>query len=425
MLSPSNDLQAALNTAREMLASGRLAEAERAYREILSQRPTEAEALINLAAALGAMGKAAEAVGPLEQALKIVPGSAEARANLGAALLHVGRVDEAIAQLRKAISLNANLVDAHVNLGFALLQKGDFAQGWIEHEWRRSGQVFAPFEKAVEQPPWDGMSSLAGKKVLIYAEQGLGDTIQFLRYVPMLIERCRPQQVILGLPGEVRMLARLLEGGALIHDGFSDLPAFDFHFPLLSLPLAFGTTVETIPGKIPYLRANENLAKLWGTRIAKENCKGKKVGLVWSGSANFQFNASRSPGELSKLAELGKVEGVTFVSLQKGSAGEQAKRPPEGMKLVDWTTNLNDLADTAALIENLDLVIASDTSVAHLAGAMGKETWVMLSKVADWRWMLERVDSPWYATMRLFRQQEEGDWQAVVQRITQRLLQTC
>jgi hypothetical protein len=406
------------SAARQLLQAGQLVEAEKALREILARDPNDAESLTNLAAALGGLGRPQEAIVQLERALAVLPGSAEARANLGAALLHVGRTEEAIEQLRQAIAANADLTDAHVNFGMALLQKGDFAQGWTEHEWRLAGRSLALFGKPVVQPRWDGSRDLSGRTILIYAEQGLGDTIQFLRYVPLVAER--GAKVILGCPGELRLLARTLDGGAVIHDGFSDIPPFELHCPLLSLPLAFGTRLETIPNKVPYLSANSNAAGLWAETVARK-CTGLKVGLVWSGSSNFQFDASRSPGQLSVLSALAKVPGVTFVSLQKGPAAQQAKLPPAGMKLLDWTERLNDLADTAALIENLDLVISSDTAVAHLAGAMGKEVWVMLPAVADWRWMIGRTDSPWYPTMRLFRQQRSGDWTAVADQLAESL----
>ena len=265
------------------------------------------------------------------------------------------------------------------------------------------------------QPPWDG-SELNGKTVLLHAEQGLGDSIQFVRYVPMVRDRggkvvlqCQPalSRLFTGLPG----IDRVIKNG-------DPIPRFDAHCPLLSLPRAFGTTLDSIPASVPYLTADPAAALDWAKRLADR--PGKKVGIVWAGRAGYVGDRTRSLS-LTTLAPLACASGITWYSLQKGYAAAQISDAPQGMELIDRTAELNDFADTAALIANLDLVISVDTAVAHLAGAMGKSVWTLLPYAPDWRWLLNRDDSPWYPTMRLFRQQRPGDWGEVIQRIAESL----
>jgi len=239
----------------------------------------------------------------------------------------------------------------------------------------------------------------------------LGDAIQFIRYVPMVAQR--GGKIIIECHAELQRLFQTMSEQCQIVVRGSPLPAFDLHCPLLSLPLVFGTTLENIPNTVPYLYADVREAKRWRRRL-EDQLPIMKIGLVWEG--NLKPNRNRAI-RLSGLAPLGQVSGVRFYSLQKGEAAAQARTPPTGMELVDWTDELKDFADTAALIANLDLVITVDTAVAHLAGAMGKPVWTMLSFVADWRWLLQREDSPWYPTMRLFRQSVIGDWDSVIKRV--------
>ncbi len=254
----------------------------------------------------------------------------------------------------------------------------------------------------------------ADRTILLHAEQGYGDTLQFCRYVPLVAQRAR---VVLGVPTALRRLMASLPGDKLIVTEDDALPPFDLHCPLLSLPLAFGTTLATIPATIPYLRADRLLTARWRKRLTA--LPGLKVGLVWAGEssqamADAQARDRRRSIPLARLARLGDVPRVSLVSLQKGAAATQAREPPAGLTIHDWTDELTDFADTAALVAGLDLVISVDTAVAHLAGALGKPVWVLNRADACWRWLRDRSDSPWYPTVRLFRQPTHGDWDPVI-----------
>jgi hypothetical protein len=262
---------------------------------------------------------------------------------------------------------------------------------------------------------WDG-SDLQGKRILLDCEQGFGDAIQFVRYIPVLAGRgAKP---MLATHAELRRLFKTVPCVGEIVCPPEELPALNVQCPLLSLGRLLGTTVETIPNNVPYVAADKGLEERWRVRIPQDGRV--RVGLCWSGNADQKENAMRSPG-LAAMEPLGAVEGAWFCSLQKGSAARQAETPPGKLRLVDWTAELADFAETAALIANLDLVITGDTAVAHLAGAMGKTVWVLLSHVADWRWLSVRTDSPWYPTMRLFRQSAKGEWEPVVKSVAAEL----
>jgi hypothetical protein len=257
---------------------------------------------------------------------------------------------------------------------------------------------------------------LEGKTILLHAEQGLGDTIQFSRYVPMVAER--GGQVFLCVQPEAVSLLKTLPGVRRIADNPKQLPDYQVHCYLMDLPLAFGTRVESIPRTSPYLYADPNRREKWGRKLPAG--RDLKVGLAWAGRPTHVSDSLRSM-KLSQFAPLSTVSGVTFVSLQKGAGSEQAIAPPVGMNWIDLVPEIDDLADTAALISHLDLVITVDSAVAHLAGALGKPVWILTRFAPDWRWMLKREDSPWYPTARLFRQPAIGDWATVVERIRQAL----
>ena len=263
-------------------------------------------------------------------------------------------------------------------------------------------------------PQWRG-EDLADKTIFLHSEQGYGDTIQFLRYVPLLASR--GGRVILEVPPSLGRLAEQLQGAAQVFASGAVTPAADFFCPLLSLPRAFGTTVATIPGEVPYLAADRAAVAAWRRRLA--DLEGLRVGLVWAGNPRpNQPGANRIDRRrsvtLGHFANLAEVPGVSFVSLQKGQAASQTRSPPPGLLVHDWTDELTDFADTAALIEALDLVISVDTSVVHLAGALGKPTWLLNRFDTCWRWLLNRDDSPWYPTLRQFRQPSPGDWNSVI-----------
>jgi hypothetical protein len=342
----------------------------------------------------------------LRRALELSPDYAEAHSNLGSVLGEKEMWREAAAELTEAVRLRPDYAAAHWNLGLVLLMLGDLERGWAEYDWRRrvSGLIVPLLQFA--RPPWEG-EALNGRRVLVHAEQGFGDAIHFVRYAAMVAGRggvpvvyCPP------------VLAGLLRGAEGVEQvvGFGEtLPEFDLHCPLLSLPNIFKTTLANIPADVPYIRADEALVRQWAGRLNGDGRK--KVGLVWAGGI-------KPPGRslpLAALAPLGGIPGVKFYSLQKDeAAGELADAPP-GLRMDDWSGDLTDFSQTAALIANLDLVITIDTAVAHLAGAMGKPTWVLLKHVPDFRWMLGRTDSPWYPTMRLFRQTRAGDWETPVE----------
>lgn len=393
------------NLGRALKEVGRLDEAIAAYRRAVSLRIDFAEAHSNLGNALVQAGELDEAVAMYRRALASRSDYAEAYNNLGNALGQVGERDQAGEALRQALEIAPGMVDAQWNMALALLLRGDFERGWAMYEIRNRA-------KAVRLDPefvnsfWDG-SDLAGRRILLLGEQGLGDTIHFVRYIPMVRER----------GGEVALLCqsklrKLMEGQLGIRQVESigeQVPAFDVCCPLMSLPFVFKTRPETIPGNVPYLRADPVRAARWAEKIRAESAK-LRVGLVWAGNPTFGNDRYRSMplDTLAPLAEAGRD--VIFYSLQKGPAAEQAKRPPAGMRLVDDTADLDDMIDTAALVSCLDLVISVDTAVAHLAGALAKPVWTMIPFAPDWRWQLGRTDSPWYPTMRLFRQRARNEW---------------
>ncbi|HEY8750745.1 MAG TPA: tetratricopeptide repeat protein, partial [Tepidisphaeraceae bacterium] len=336
---------------------------------------------------------------------------AEAFNNLGNIYQERQQPVEAIAAYERALTLNPAYAEAELALGSTLLLAGDFARGWplYEARWKVAGRSA---NRGLTQPMWDG-GDLNGRSILLHAEQGLGDTIQFIRYVPAVRAKGARQVKVLCPP----VLARLLEGQLgidLVVSDESALPPFDVHFPLVSLPRILGTNLETILAPVPYLSADPARVEFWRRRLNMLT-PARNVGLVWAGSASHLNDHNRSI-PLAKMGPLAQP-GIRFISLQIGEPALQARLPIPGMGLVDWTDELDDLAQTAALIVNLDLVITVDTAVAHLAGALSKRVWLMLPAAPDWRWMWGRSDSPWYPTMKLFRQPSRGDWPTVIRQI--------
>jgi hypothetical protein len=329
----------------------------------------------------------------------------------------MGRYEEAMPCLERAIGLRPDLAIIHWNRAIALLLEGRLTEGWAEAEWRFA---YTPaLRRDFPQPAWDGRSDLAGRTILLHAEQGLGDAIQFCRYAPMVAARGGGDRVVLECQPELAALLTTAPGVAQVVRRGDPLPPFELHCPLLSLPHRFGTTLATIPAAVPYLTPDPDKVRAWQSRLAADG-PGRKVGLAWAGSPGHANDRQRSC-RLSDFAPLANVPGVTFYSLQLGPTGEQATNPPPGLRLLDPTADLRNFADTAALVANLDLVISVDTAVVHLAGALAKPTWVLLPFNPDWRWLRDREDSPWYPTMRLFRQSERGNWKSTIERVASEL----
>jgi Flp pilus assembly protein TadD len=393
---------------------GRMEEAMAAYRKAVELQPDYADARYNLGNVLRDTGQLAQSVAEYREAVRLRPGHAETHNNFGFALLDLGRVEDADAEYREAIRLKPDYADAHLNLAFALLVRGDFEHGLSEYEWRirRPAHGMPP----LPQPQWDG-GSLDGKTILVRSEQGLGDGIQFVRYVTLLA--ARDATVILECLPELRRLFQGMSGVRQVVSRGEPPPPFDMHCPLASLPLMFGTRLESIPATIPYLQADPRWIEDQALRLAVP-AGPLNVGLVWAGNPDHRNDRKRSLS-LAQLAPLAEVKGVRFFSLQKGKPAEQVRTPPRGMDMVDAAGEWTDFADTAALIARLDLVITVDTAVAHLAGAIGRPAWVLLPFSPDWRWLLGREDSPWYPTLRLFRQGAPGEWEAVMTRVAKEL----
>lgn len=377
--------------------------------------PTHVEAYFNLGAALFDLDRMDEAARIFLLSICLSPDQAKPYYNLGTALKELGRNEAALAVFAAALRLKPDYAEAHFDLALAHLALGNFAAGWPEFEWRwRGGQGQTPRQFA--PPQWRGQD-IAGKTILLHAEQGFGDTIQFCRYVPqlaasgatILLEAPRPLLPLLaGLPG----VSRLIAAG-------DNLPAFDLHCPLMSLPGLFGTRMDSIPAPIPYLGAGSDGLARWKERL--ESARGLKVGLVWAGRPTYRRDRARSM-PFAALGPLWDIEGVSWYSLQVGERQSDLSSDPAG-RIEDLSPYLSDFSETAAALSEMDLVVTVDTAIAHLAGALGRPCWVMLPFFTDWRWLMGRTDSPWYPSLRLFRQSERGDWGNVVASITDALTQ--
>jgi tetratricopeptide (TPR) repeat protein len=381
-----------------------------AYDHATTLDPDYDEAFYNRGVTLQAMERHEEAVASYSQAIALRPDHADALKNRGMVLQALGRCDEAVADFDSAIALRPDHAQTHLSKAACLLQSGDFGGGWPEYEWRLRLPELAASVRDFPQPRWMGERSIAGRTILLYGEQGLGDTIQFSRFVPEVV--ARGGRVVLEVQRSlVRLLANLPGVAEAVAQG-DDLPPFDLHCPLPSLPSVLGTALENLPVK-PYLAAGPELAVPWLQRVRA--FPSLRVGLVWAGTTSLGADSRRSMA-FAALRPLAEVRGVSFLSLQKDRAAGQMGRS-EALRPYDFTDELIDFADTAALVEALDLVISIDTSVAHLAGALGKPVWVLLRFDADWRWLRDRDDCPWYPTARLFRQTAPGDWDGVVSRV--------
>lgn len=398
----------------------RLDEAEARLRQAIEVLPARAEFHDNLGLVLREQARFDEAEASFRTALRHNPNYANAHSNLGMMQSDRGDVNEAEASFRHAIQLDPNLAEAHYNLGQHRLRMGDFEAGWEEHEWRLRVKKKVPSRRSYPQPLWDG-SPLDGQKILLHAEQGLGDTLQFVRYSKLVRER--GGTVLLECAERLhRLLGRCPEIDQLVASG-GPLPRFDVHAPLMSLPRIFGTRLETIPAAVPYLSADPALVEYW--RCELEPLSGLKVGIVWQGNPKYAGDRLRSI-RLEQFASLVRIEGVHLISLQKGAGSEQVPAfAARYRQLTDLGSRLDETSgpfmDTAAVMMNLDLLITPDTAAAHLAGALGVPVWLALTALPEPRWLLDREDSPWYPTVRLFRQAQRGHWNPVFDRMARAL----
>jgi tetratricopeptide (TPR) repeat protein len=385
----------------------------------LALRPDYAEAHYNRGNALHVLKRFEEALASYQNALALRPDCAEAIANRGATLHDLKRYDEALENYDRALALRPDYADAHYNESLCRLLLGDFDRGWQKHEWRWQTAQLKNAKRDFPQPLWLGSENIEGRTILLHAEQGLGDTVQFCRYAPLVA--ARGAHVILEVQKPLRELMTTLAGAVQIVARGDPLPAFDLHCPLLSLPLAMATRLETIPSATPYLAASATGTRAWQARLGAH--QKPRIGLVWAGSPRKELpGANRIDSQRSmafdQLAALFQIAECDFYSLQKGDdAVRQLRASAWRHAVVDWTDDLQNFSDTAALMENLDLIISVDTSVAHLAGALGKPFWLLNRYNSCWRWFADRHDSPWYPTARLFRQDATREWGPVIARV--------
>jgi tetratricopeptide (TPR) repeat protein len=406
---------------------GRDAEAVEGYDRALALRQDLAGAHCGRGTALTNLRRFDEAIQSYDRALELRPDFAEAHCGRGIALAELDRIDEALDGFAQAQSLRPDYAEAHVNEATYRLLLGDFERGFEKYEWRWQTARFRTNKRSFAQALWRGPDDMAGKTILLYGEQGFGDTIQFARYVPRVA--ALGAQIVLEVPGPLQALMTSLlpnlppslPGKPQIVAAGDPLPDFDVQCPLLSLPLAFRTRLDTIPCDVPYLSAPAAKTAAWCERLGAHTKP--RIGLVWAGNPRKdQPHINRLDHErslaLDQIAPLFDVDACSFYSLQKGDdAQKQLREGPWRDRVVDFTDDLHDFSDTAALIENLDLVISVDTSVLHLAGALGKSVWLMNRYNTCWRWLRDRDDSPWYPSLRQFRQDAARDWRPVIGRI--------
>jgi tetratricopeptide (TPR) repeat protein len=388
------------------------------YRKALELDPQNLLVILELANSLNMLDLDDESLDLYIKALEINPTFPAALHNFAFTLKKKGFVAEAIDVFHKLLNRYPNYALARFNLSTAYLTMGDFERGWEEYEWR--WQAYNESPKKFEKPLWDGCS-LNGKTILVYAEQGLGDTFQFIRYIPLL--KAQGAQVIFETQQPLATILRLCPYIDHVTIPGMKKPEFDYHIALMTLPLLFKTRIETVPANIPYLYADQNLVTLWKNKLSTD--KNFKIGICWNGNSKYPTQALRRSVmakalPLKSLAELSSIPGVSLYSLQKMDGMDQLREIPQNtIKQFDEDFDVKNgrFMDTAAVMKNLDLIITCDTSIAHLAGALGVPVWLLLPKPADWRWIINRDDTPWYPNMRLFNQETPHDWQTVFETI--------
>ena len=401
------------NRGNALAALGRFAEALAQYDAVLALVPAHAETQLNRGSALMALSRAAEAIAAFDRALALRPDYVKAHIGRGAARQALNQQQEALADFERALAIDKSNADAQHNAALARLTLGDYRRGFEQYEWRCQRSGMPARRRGFGKPLWLGEYPLARKRILVAAEQGLGDCIQFARYVPLLARS--GASVVLEAPAPLYSLLARLEGVTTVAARGDPLPAFDVYCPAGSLPRALRTEVSTIPAAIPYLRASEERIAKWRERI--ERLSSPRIAVVWSGSADHANDRNRSLA-LTQLAPLFTLK-AGFASVQRELRVADAEALARLPGLTHIGDELADFDDTAAVVALADLVITVDTSVAHLAGALGRPTFVLLPFCPDWRWMLDRADSPWYPTARLFRQPAVGDWDSTIARVVE------
>jgi Flp pilus assembly protein TadD len=412
--------EAYYNYANAMRIAGRYPEAINLYARALRLRPDMAEAHNNLAISLRRLGRLAEAMTSARRALELRPGYPTALVNLGLSLVESGHVAEGLLCYDEAIRRDPENADAHHNRAQAWLLLGDWERGWREYEWRWRSSEFKPLP--YRQPRWDG-GPLDGRTILLHAEQGFGDAIQFVRYAPLVKER--GGTVLLAAAEPLHALLRTAPevDGLVTLPLTQPLPAFDLYCPLMSLPAIFGATTASVPAAIPYLRAEPERVERW--RTALEPHGGLRVGIAWQGSPTMLPHDFWRSIPLACFEPLARVEGVCLISLQRGAGTDQLAALAGRFPVVDLARDFDEasgvLLDTAALMMGLDLVVTCDTSIGHLAGALGVPASIALQAVPAWRWLFDREDTAWYPTVRLFRQIRFGSWEEPFRRMAEAL----
>jgi tetratricopeptide (TPR) repeat protein len=403
------------NALKELM---RQEEALASYNQAIALNPRFADAFKNRGAVLQELWRLEEAVVSYDQAIAFKPDYAAAFNNRGSALHELLRLDQALANYDRAIALRPDFANAHVNRGMTRLLIGRLQEGWEDLEWRWRCNGLPCKHTAIDAEIWQGQP-LAGRRLVIFAEQGLGDAIQFSRYLPLLVDR--GAMVTFLVPAKLVRLLRQLSPEIAVVGTLKNAARFDFQYPLMSVPLHYGTTMTSIPRSVPYLSADTDSVARWAKRLGSQDLK---IGIAWQGNPDRRLDWGRSI-PLAEFVPLARLPNVRLISLQKKHGLDQCANLPAGVKMEILSDELDSgpdaFMDTAAVMGNLDLIITSDTSIAHLAGALGRPTWVALKRVPDWRWLLERADCPWYPTMRLFRQQMPGDWKSVFLRIKKEL----
>jgi tetratricopeptide (TPR) repeat protein len=406
-LAPTN-LNAMHNRGAALLCLSRFDEALPLFEHLIATDPSHADNWSCHGVALASLMRLDEALASFEKGLTLDPESMRAGNGKGMALVALGRPQEAIAQYKKVAALHPGNPMTHGNLAFAELVSGNLIEGFVNYEWRRKDGPIGKSQRDYPQPEWTG-EDLTGKRLLLHPEQGLGDVVQFARFVPQLT--AQGAHVILETPPALTTLMRTLDGSPTVVSTGDPLPHFDLHGPLMSVAHRLGLTLETIPAAVPYLHPDEAKRSAWREKLAP--LKGKRVGICWSGHRIHRNDHARSI-PFAAFAPALDVPGLSFVSLQREVRETDEAQLRAHPHISDWMNEVTDFADTAALISELDLVVTVDTSVAHVAGALGRPVWILITSAPDWRWLLNRSDSPWYPTARLFRQSTLGDWRSVI-----------